>query len=57
MGQGMCLEEVTVVKTVDLLKETSMSPSDIAEQLGISRGIVLAINRRFKARDDDSNRN
>ena len=48
--QGCNLSEVKIRTIIQLLASTDMQISDIAERMGCSRSLVVAINRRYEIR-------
>jgi hypothetical protein len=48
--QGLVVSEEDIKNTINLLKTTEMSISDVAERMGWSRSMVVSINRRYVVR-------
>jgi hypothetical protein len=48
--QGFVLSQPNVQRMVTLLSATQMTIPEIAQRMGCSRGVVVAINRKFQVR-------
>lgn len=53
MRQGVPISEAATEKIARLLRETDLTASAIGERFGVSKAVVLGINKRFQIRDYD----